>query len=403
MCGIAGWVNFNDDLEHNAAVIDSMTETLRDRGPDAGGRYLSRHALLGHRRLVVVDPAGGAQPMQKTVHGRTYVLVYNGELYNTEELRGELLAAGFSFDSYSDTEVLLCAYIYWKEACVEKLNGIFAFAVWDEANRTLFLSRDPLGVKPLFYARRGDSFLFGSEIKTLLAHPAVEAAVDRDGLTELFALGPATVPGSGVFKNIHEVPPAHAMRVSPDGDALREYWKPRALPNTETEGEAAEHLRALFIDAVERQLVGDVPLCTFLSGGLDSSAITAVAARAFAARGKTLVTYSIDYRDNGLYFQPSLFQPTSDQIWAERMSAAAGTAHRTYIEDNRALADALAAAVRARDLPGMADVDSSLYLFCKEIRKDYVVALSGECADESAHSGWHPWVCCRRAAHSGAN
>ena len=389
MCGIAGWVNFNDDLQHNAQIIEDMTQTLKDRGPDAGGHYLSRHALLGHRRLIVVDPAGGAQPMQKTADGHTYVLVYNGELYNTDELRGELKQAGFSFVSYSDTEVLLCAYIHWREACVEKLNGIFAFAVWDETARALFLARDPLGVKPLFYARRGDSFLFGSEIKTLLAHPAVEAAVDRDGLTELFALGPATVPGSGVFKHIQEVPPAHVLRVSPAGDVLREYWKPRALPNRETEEEAAEHLRALFTDAVERQLVGDVPLCTFLSGGLDSSGITAVAARAFAARGRQLVTYSIDYRDNAHYFKPSLFQPTADEVWAERMAAAAGTAHRTYIEDNKALADALAAAVCARDLPGMADVDSSLYLFCKEIRKDYVVALSGECADELF--GGYPW------------
>lgn len=389
MCGIAGWVDFTTDLQENIKIIEDMTDTLKERGPDSYGHYLSRHVLLGHRRLIVVDPAGGRQPMQKTVDGKTYVLVYNGELYNTEDLRVQLKAAGFGFDSYSDTEVLLCAYIHWGEACVEKLNGIFAFAVWDEAKHTVFLARDPLGVKPLFYTRRGDSFLFGSEIKTLLAHPAVEPAVDRDGLTELFALGPATAPGSGIFKGIREVPPAHALRVTPEGDALREYWKPRALPNTETEAEAADHLRTLFTDAVERQLVGDVPLCTFLSGGLDSSGITAVAAKVFAARGKVLETYSIDYQDNDKYFKASLFQPTPDEVWAERMAKAAGTRHHPYIEEHEALADALEAATVARDLPGMADIDSSLYLFCKEIRKNYVVALSGECADEIF--GGYPW------------
>ncbi|HCB99867.1 MAG TPA: asparagine synthase (glutamine-hydrolyzing) [Ruminococcaceae bacterium] len=387
MCGIAGWIDFKEDIAQGRDILESMTDTLKDRGPDGVGYYVSPHVLFGHRRLIVVDADGGKQPMQKTINGHQYALVYNGELYNTEELREELRTQGFTFESYSDTEVLLCAYICWGEDALKRLNGIFAFAVWDESEQTVFLARDPLGVKPLFYTWRNNALIFGSEIKTLLAHPAVEAVVDRDGLTELFALGPATAPGSGVFKGIYEVPPAYFLRVSKDTSALREYWKPRALENKETEAEAVEHLHALFIDAVERQLVSDVPLCTFLSGGLDSSGITAVAARVFAEQGKQLETYSIDYVDNDKYFKSSLFQPTPDQVWAEKMAVFSGTKHHTYIERHAALADALENAVLARDLPGMADIDSSLYLFCKEIRKKHVVALSGECADESERTG----------------
>lgn len=389
MCGIAGWVNFRDQIKENKGILRDMTDTLKDRGPDAEGYYTSPHVLFGHRRLIVVDAEGGKQPMHKTIDGRHYVLIYNGELYNTEDLRQELIADGFTFDAYSDTEVLLAAYIRWGAECLQKCNGIFAFAVWDEAAQTVFLARDPLGVKPLFYTWRENSLIFGSEIKTVLAHPAVSPVVDRDGLTELFALGPATAPGSGVFKGIHEVPPAYYLKVTPDASFLREYWKPTAEENHEKEAEAAEHLRSLFVDAVERQLVGDVPLCTFLSGGLDSSGITAVAARAFQKRGKTLETYSIDYQDNAKYFKASLFQPTPDQVWAEKMAAYAHTHHNTYIERHVDLADALDNAVIARDLPGMADIDSSLYLFCREIHKHYVIALSGECADELF--GGYPW------------
>lgn len=389
MCGIAGWADFTEDLLGQTAVIDRMTDTLRQRGPDAGGTYFSRHVLLGHRRLVVVDPAGGGQPMRKTGNGTEYVLVYNGELYNTEELREELVQKGYAFAGYSDTEVLLTAYICWGPACVERFNGIFAFAVYDPGARRLFLARDPLGVKPLFYTQRGNAFIFGSEIKTLLAHPAVEPVLDRDGLCEIFALGPACIPGSGVFKGIREIPPACCVTVTPEGCELREYWKPTAEENHETQRDAAEHLCALLTDAIQRQLVGDVPLCAFLSGGLDSSAIAAVAAAEFKKRGRTLTTYSIDYEENEKYFQKSLFQPTPDQPWAEKMHRFIGSEHRTYVERHPALAAALRDAVRARDLPGMADVDSSLWLFCREIRKNFVVALSGECADEVF--GGYPW------------
>lgn len=389
MCGIAGWIDFKHDISSKTSIIEAMTDTLKLRGPDSYGYSYSPHMLLGHRRLVVVDPSGGKQPMTKTLNGFKYTLIYNGELYNTEDIRSELKAAGFSFDSYSDTEVLLTSYMCWGIDCVKKLNGIFAFAVYDEKENHILLVRDPLGVKPLFYSTRDSSFIFGSEIKTLLAHPYIEPIIDKDSLTEIFALGPAVKPGSGVFKGIHEIPPAHLMIVTPKGITSKEYWKLKPAENTETLEQATDHLRFLLVDAIERQLVGDVPLCTFLSGGLDSSAISAVAANCYKKKNKILTTYSLDYEDNDKYFQSSVFQPTSDKYWAIQMSEFIQSDHKTYVINHEELATALKDAVIARDIPGMADIDSSLYLFCKEIRKDFIVGLSGECADELF--GGYPW------------
>lgn len=389
MCGITGWIDFERDISSSENVLEKMMETLKDRGPDGEGKFISPHVLFGHRRLIVVDPQGGSQPMEKTVDGRKYVIVYNGELYNTEDLRKELLEKGYKFDSYSDTEVLLTSYICWGNSCVNKFNGIFAFAIYDLFAQTVFLARDPLGVKPFFYAHRGSSLIFGSEIKALFASELVKPVIDREGIAEIFALGPATPPGSGTYKDISELAPANCATVTKDNFIVEEYWKPEVEDFTETENEAAEHLMSLLDDAIVRQLVADVPLCCFLSGGLDSSAISAIAAREYRNRGDVLTTYSIDYEGNDKFFKASLFQPTSDQYWAEKMAKAIGTDHRTCVITQKALTDALRDAVHARDLPGMADVDSSLYLFCKEIRKDFVVGISGECADEIF--GGYPW------------
>ncbi|MDF2878989.1 MAG: hypothetical protein K0S30_2085 [Clostridia bacterium] len=336
-----------------------------------------------------MDPEGGKQPMTRSLNGFKYTLIYNGELYNTEDLRKELKDNGFRFDSYSDTEVLLTAYMCWGIDCVKKLNGIFAFAVYDEKEKQILLVRDPLGVKPLFYSTQGSSFIFGSEIKTVLAHPYVEPLLDKDGLTEIFALGPAVRPGSALFKGIEEVPPAHLMIIKANDILDKEYWKLVPRENTETLEEASDHLSFLLTDAIERQLVGDVPLCTFLSGGLDSSAISAIAASSYKKQNKILTTYSLDYEDNDKYFKASLFQPTSDPYWAQQMSDFIGSNHKTYMINHEELAHTLKDAVLARDLPGMADIDSSLFLFSREIRKDFIIALSGECADELF--GGYPW------------
>lgn len=389
MCGITGFVNFKENIKENIGTLKAMTDTLIHRGPNAEGTYISNNIMFGHRRLIIVDPEGGKQPMKKVVNGKEYVLVYNGELYNTEDLRKELINDGYIFEGYSDTEVLLTSYIRWGLDCIKKFNGIFAFAIYDENEKRVVLARDVMGVKPLFYTMKNGTFIFGSEIKALFKHPYVEPVVDKDGLTELFALGPAVIPGTTVYKNIEEVKPAQYIIVNEDGIKKDMYWELKAEEFNENEEEAVEHVRSLLIDAIDRQLVGDVPLCTFLSGGLDSSAISAIAAKEYKKRNKTLTTYSIDYEDNEKYFKSSLFQPTSDQHFAEIMAEYIGSDHRTVVLNHRDLVNALDDAVFGRDLPGMADVDSSLYLFCKEVKKDFVIALSGECADELF--GGYPW------------
>ena len=389
MCGIAGWVNFSESLKSNSKIIKKMTDILERRGPDSEGIYESENVLLGHRRLIVVDPEGGEQPMIKIINGNKYVLVYNGELYNTEELRKSLLEEGYFFDSYSYTEVLLMSYIAWGVNCIKKFNGIFAFAIYDEEKEQVFLARDQMGVKPLFYSINNKNIIFASEIKAILANPMVKAQIDREGITELFALGPAVVPGKAIYKNILEIAPANCLLISKENIKVWEYWKVTLEENKETVEEAAEHVRLLLFDAIKRQLVGDVPICTFLSGGLDSSAISAIAAEEFRNRGKILNTYSIDYKDNEKYFKSSLFQPTSDKYWAFRVAEFIKSNHKNVVLNHKDLVLALKESTLARDLPGMADVDSSLLLFCKEIRKNFVVSLSGECADEIF--GGYPW------------
>ena len=390
MCGITGWIDWERDLRHQKPILTSMTKTLARRGPDAEGFWVSASAALGHRRLIVIDPEGGDQPMVRRRGNRKYIIVYNGELYNTPELRRELESRGHVFFGHSDTEVLLTSYIEWGPPCVERLNGIFAFAIWDEAEQSLFLARDRMGVKPLFYTEQGGSFLFGSELKTLLAHPEVSPDLDTDGLAEVFVLGPARTPGHGIFRGIKELKPGYSLVYNRKGAKICKYWELKSRPHEDSLETTVSKVRQLVIDAIRRQLVADVPVCTFLSGGLDSSAITAVAAEQYQTEGKdTLQTYSIDYIDNDYFFKPGKFQPDSDSDWVQYVSDFLNTRHHSIYFDTPQLVESLYTATLARDVPGMADIDSSLYLFCKEIKKEHTVALSGECADEVF--GGYPW------------
>lgn len=390
MCGITGWVDYKKDLRKESEVLSAMAETLAKRGPDDTNVWTTLHAGFGHKRLVVVDPLNGIQPMTKEKQGYHYTICYNGELYNTEDIRKELLIKGYSFQGHSDTEVLLTSYIEWGEDCLEYLNGIFAFAVWDEKRNSLFIGRDRLGVKPLFYAEVGTSFIFGSELKALLANPNVKTELDREGLAEVFALGPSHTPGSGIFKGIKELRPGHALKFSQDGLKVWRYWNVKSEEHKDTFDETVEKVRFLFKDAVTRQLVSDVPLSTFLSGGVDSSAITAIASMEYAKTGKgPLHTYSIDYEGNDKFFKANEFQPNSDGVYIQKMTDTFGTIHHNCVITQETLADFLHEAVTVRDVPGMADVDSSLLWFCREIKKDFVVSLSGECADEIF--GGYPW------------
>ncbi|WP_010094332.1 asparagine synthase (glutamine-hydrolyzing) [Ornithinibacillus scapharcae] len=390
MCGITGIVNWNKFVREERETLQTMTETLSLRGPDDTNLWFDTFVGFGHKRLAVVDLEGGKQPMQKKANGSVYTIVYNGELYNTAELRKELMQRGHVFKTSSDTEVLLTSYIEWKENCIDYLNGIYAFGIWDDARQQLFMSRDRLGVKPLFYLENAAMFLFGSEIKAILAHDNVEAEVDNEGLAEIFGLGPSRTPGHGIFKNIHELRPGHSLRFSKDGLHIWRYWNVESKEHKDSVEETIEKVRTLFVNAVERQLVADVPVSTFLSGGVDSSAITAIASEYFKREGRgALTTFSIDYEGNDQHFKVSKFQPSNDKPFIDKMVEAFNTNHHDEIITGDELAHYLKEAVILRDQPGMADIDSSLLWFCKQVKQHTTVSLSGECADEIF--GGYPW------------
>ena len=385
MCGISGFVG----LPAREETVSKMLSTMGRRGPDDAGVYRDEGCTLLHRRLAIIDPAGGHQPMTLCRAGEEYTLVYNGELYNTPELRRELTQLGHRFLGHSDTEVLLHAYAQFGGACVEQLNGIFAFALWESRKKRLFLARDRIGVKPLFYKSHEGGLLFASEIKTILAFPTVRAELDEEGAAQILMLGPGRLPGSGVLRGVSELEPGCCGYYGGGRLEITRYWKLRDREHRDSFEETAERVRYLVTDAIRRQMVSDVPIGTFLSGGLDSSIITAVCAGEMAAEGKQLKTFSVDYENNEQYFRANKFQPTSDSDYIRLMVDAVNTDHHWTVLTPEDLAGALEDATIARDLPGMADVDFSLLAFCADIRREVKVALSGECADEIF--GGYPW------------
>ncbi len=385
MCGISGMIGLASDDD----TIERMLATMGRRGPDGRGTYQNADTVLLHSRLAIIDPAGGKQPMTLSMAGETYVIVYNGEVYNTAELRQMLQHAGHCFQGRSDTEVVLHAYAEFGAECVTYINGIYAFAVWEEKSRRLFLARDRIGVKPLFYTQHQGGLLFASEIKTLFAYPSVKAQLDETGARQLLLLGPGRLPGSGVFKNIQEVEPGYCGYYEGGKLQLSQYWKLRDREHTHSFEETSDYVNYLVTDSIRRQMVSDVPIGTFLSGGLDSSIITAICARELQARGEALQTFSVDYLNNDLYFQPNAFQPNSDNYYIQQMQQKFQTHHQWTVLSPEDLVNVLEEATIARDLPGMADVDFSLLAFAKDIRGEVKVALSGECADEIF--GGYPW------------
>lgn len=370
-------------------ILNEMLETMSCRGPDGRGKSIWPDGALLHTRLAVMDPEGGRQPMELNWAGERYVLVYNGELYNTAQLRRELEKQGHQFQTHCDTEVVLHAYAQYGADCVERFNGIFAFAVWEENRRRLFLARDRIGVKPLFYWQQGKRLVFASEIKTVLAWPEVRPVLDGMGAAQLVLLGPGRLPGSGVFRDIREVEPGCRGYWENGKLTLNRYWKLEDREHIQSFDETVEQVRYLVTDAIRRQMVADVPVGTFLSGGLDSSIITALCAEEMAQKNQRLKTFSVDYLDNERYFRASKFQPDSDDAYIRMMTEHFETDHYKVILEPEELVQALEAATEARDLPGMADVDFSLLAFCGRVRQEVTVALSGECADEIF--GGYPW------------
>lgn len=390
MCGIAGWLDENIDLRERTTALQKMSCSIESRGPDDKGEYIKRDVALLHRRLAVIDVENGRQPMTLRYKDKTYVIVYNGELYNTGELREKLKAKGHTFNTHSDTEVVLHAYAHYGKRCANMLNGIFAFAVYEKTEKTLFLCRDKVGVKPLFYHRYQSGIVFGSQINTILQSGIVRPCVNETGLYEIFFLGPARSPRNAVFKGIKELRPGE-MAIYKNGRLNKEfYFRIRAKEHTDSVSQTIEKTRYLLKDSIKRQLISDVPMCFFLSGGLDSSIICKTASDYYKNNNLgNISTYSVEYEDNKKYFTKTTFQPNADYDYISLMSDDTGSNHTEIVLDTKDVFDALYDSVSARDLPGYVDIDSSLLLFCKEIKKNYTVALSGECADELF--GGYPW------------
>ena len=393
MCGIAGFSSLSRNYgEHSAAhlhTLAAMRERIAHRGHDQTGEVLFDHAGLAHTRLSIRDIALGRQPMTRRQDGAAFSIAYNGEIYNADELREELKALGAPFETASDTEVILEGYIHWGDGIIERLNGIFAFAVWDEAKARLLLARDRSGVKPLFYAVEDGELCFASEIKALFEHPALSPSIGLDALREVLAIGPARTDGEGVFRGVSEV--RMGCKLVWDESGLHEtpYWRLESRPHEDSYVMTVEKVRDLVRDAVRRQMVSDVPVCSFLSGGLDSSVVTALACEALEGSGQTLSTFSFDFSGNDRHFASNAFQPERDRPYVDVLAPLLGVNHTCLTCDERDLVGLLDEAVDAKDLPGMADVDASLLAFCRVVAARNKVALTGECADEIF--GGYPW------------
>lgn len=396
MCGIAGFynhnINFTSDESKWTSVLETMKQSLHHRGPDADGIFMSEKCCLVHTRLSIIDLENGQQPMN--IHGDNFTIIYNGEVYNIPELSNDLTLRGHKFKTSSDTEVLLRCFFEYGADFISRVNGIFAIAIYDKIHDTLYLFRDHMGVKPLYYSVANnsvykDSFVFASEMKALFEFPSLNPVIDRESFCEVFGLGPARSYGKGVFAGVNEVRPGEYICVNKYGIHKVTYWRLQSAPHYDSYEETIEKTSFLVTDAIKRQMVSDVPICTFLSGGLDSSIVSSICASELKKQGKNLNTFSFDFTDNSKYFSPSSFQPSQDRPFVDEMVKYIGSNHH-YLEcTSQIQADLLYDSVISRDLPTMADVDSSLLYFCGIVKDYNKVVLTGECADEVF--GGYPW------------
>jgi len=387
MSGISGFTNFlSKTKEEQNQIIQNMTQAIKHRGPDGEGYYLDQTIALGHAHLALMQDEQNIQPLKVKLGGEEYVITFNGEIYNSPELKHKLKQLGHEFQTNSPAEILLRAYIHWKEDCLKHLNGMFAFAIWEVHNKKLFCARDRLGAKPFFYTLTSDlqpltsDIAFASEIKSLLTLPNFKAEINQNGLAEILTLLPSRTEGFGIFSGIEELKGAHFLTWQAGELYIKKYWEFESKPHTDDCLTTAEKVRSLLKEAVLRQMTPSV--ATLLSGGLDSSAITAIISSEYQKENKNLQTYSFEFADNDKYFKPSSFQPDSDTLWTAKVSNALKTHHTVLTDDTSDLIDNLKKAMLMRDLPGMADVDASLLYFCGQIKKERNICLSGEAADE---------------------
>ncbi len=383
MCGFVGWVNHKKNLGNNMDHLIEMNKSLSCRGPDCTGYYFKKNILLGHQRLSVIDVENGSQPMTY----KDYVIVYNGELYNTEKIRNILIDIGYTFKTNCDTEVVLKAYAHFKEKSLEMFEGMYAFAIYD--GKKLFLARDRLGIKPLFYSKLNNNFIFSSEIKGILKSNIIKPIINKKSLQELLALGPSRTPGNGIFKYIYELKPAHYLIYKDNKVKIKRYWNVKNEEFTDTLEDSKKKIKKLLENSIKNQMVSDVGIATLLSGGLDSSIITAVCSLKMKKKNQKLDTYSVDYEDNTDFFTANNFQVSDDNKFIKLATNEFNTNHSYITISQEDLAKYLKESILARDFPGMADIDSSLYIFSTKIKVKNKVILSGEGADEIF--GGYPW------------
>ncbi|WP_075680606.1 asparagine synthase (glutamine-hydrolyzing) [Roseburia sp. 831b] len=392
MSSIAGFFHpFMDFTKENGSyttILKQMSATLLHRGPDEQHFYYAPHAFLNHNRLscgLNQDSGKGSLtyetlPATKKFKDNHLTIAYDGAIYNFNELTQSLRRDGVETKGLSDAELLLCAFIRYGTDFVQKLNGGFSIVIYDEKKNQLFLFRDPLGIKPLFYTLTDKTLVFSSELKGLFCHPAITPVVDLNGLNEIFSIGPAKTPGCGVFSDIYEIKPGHFLAYGPSKLYDECYFRFSSDLSSDCYEDALENVSYLVKDAVIRQMEGDAPLSCFLSGGLDSSVVTSICAHQHP--DENIRTYSFDFKGNDQNFKANSFQPSLDAPFVQEMVDYLHTNH-TRFECNSALqVDLLSASVAAHDLPCMADIDASLLYFCKLAAKDSRIVLTGECADE---------------------
>lgn len=385
MCGFCGYINKDVTVE-NDECIKKMNSCLKFREPNTQNVYINSKTALGHSRLSIIDITNGTQPMIKNVNNNEYIIVYSGELYNTKELKNDLISKGYKFKTNSDTEVILTSYIHYKDKCVEFFNGIFSFAIYDKNNENIFLARDRLGIKPLFFTQTNSTFIFSSGLKAILAHPEITPILDKQGIMELIGLGPAHTPGKTFFKNIFEIKPGFIANFSNFKLIEKMYWDLETKECNDSEEEAISQIRYLVEDSTKKQLVADDLVCSMLSGGLDSSILSKIARDNI----ENLTTFSIDFVDNETNFVSNDYQGSKDSDYVKIMKKFLNTNHKNIVVDNSYLFEVLNESMLARDVPGMADIDSSMYIFCNKITENgFRVCLSGECSDEIF--GGYPW------------
>src|SRR3954467_4238506 len=370
MCGIAGYFALTPRSLAPREVLGRMVEAVRHRGPDDGGIYYDGRAALGHRRLSIIDLAGGKQPLS-SADGNLWV-TFNGEIFNYVELRDELIARGAAFRTKSDTETILHAYEHYGPDCVRSFNGDFAYAIWDRRNLRLTMARDRMGVRPLYYTVRDGVLVFASEVKSLFLYPGLRAELDPLALDQCFTFWAPLAPRTA-FKGVHELPPGHQL-ISENGTVRVEpYWRLRFPVRGEGvplgEADAREQTEALLADATRIRMRADVPVGAYLSGGFDSSATTALAQR----HNEALRTFSLEFESPELDESP----------YQRALVEALGTDHSSLRCKGGDIAASFDQVIRHTERPVLRSAPAALYLLSRQVRDHgFKVVLTGEGADE---------------------